>query len=93
MLNKPNFLFSSPTLDLLFTCDCVANVLKTFVPNETVALIHRGKTGDLSISMLLDSTTETVSYPAVENVRSTGYDIYVVVMFSLAHSGLLLYLK
>jgi hypothetical protein len=75
----------SPSLNLLFPIKSVTDVLITFEPDESIALVNLSETRNRGPSMLLHSTLDAIGYSAIENVRSTGDNVNVVVVLSSAH--------
>jgi hypothetical protein len=85
LFDEPNLLFSSPTLDLLLSTDRVADILKAFEPNQAITSVGCGKPRNNTFSMLFDSTTEMIGYPAIENMGPAGNNVDVIMMISLTH--------
>jgi hypothetical protein len=85
LLDKPYFLRSSPSLDLLFPIDSVTDPLVAFEPNESIALVFLCEARNRSLSMFLQPTLHAIGQSAVENMRSASDDVNVVVMLSFAH--------
>jgi hypothetical protein len=85
LFDKPNLLRPSPSLDLLFPIDSVTDPLVAFEPNKPIALVFLCETRNRALSMFLDPTLHAIGQSAVENVRSAGDDVNVVVMLSFAH--------
>jgi hypothetical protein len=79
------FFSLSPPLDLLFPIDSVTDILIAFEPNESIALVCFCETRNQALSMFLNPTLDAVGHSAVENVRSAGDDVNLVVMLSFAH--------
>ena len=61
------FLFASPTLDLLFTCDGIANVAIVFVVNEAVQFVLLGETLNGSVLVLANATLEIIRHARVQD--------------------------
>jgi hypothetical protein len=86
LLDKPNLLRPSPSLDLLFPIDSVTNVLIALEENKSIALINLCETRNRALSMFLDPTFDAIGHPAVESMGSTSDDINEVMMISFCAS-------
>ena len=56
------FLFASPTLDLLFPCDRIANVAMVLAVNESVQFGLLGETLNGSVLVLVNATFEIIRH-------------------------------
>jgi hypothetical protein len=71
---------------MLFSFNRVKNILITFKPNQPVASIRIGETGDHALAMLLNPMPDVVCHSAIENVRPASDDVHVVVMIPFTHT-------
>jgi hypothetical protein len=90
LLYQFNFLFSSPTFDLLFSTNGIVDILKMFKPYESMTFVGGGEARKGRVGVLVRSTFNIVGDTGIENMRSAGYDVDVVVVVTLMHSRVVL---
>ena len=71
--------------DLLFSTDGIVDILVTFKPHESMTFVGGGEARKTRAGVLVRSTFNIVGDAGVEDMRSAGDDVDVVVVVTLMH--------
>jgi hypothetical protein len=81
LLDQCNLLFAPPSLQLLFACDGVADVLMDFEPDKSVAVVTLSEAVVLLSFVLEDALLQVSGDANVEGMASTRDDIRKIGFF------------
>jgi hypothetical protein len=70
---------------LLFPGYCVANILKTLIPDEAITFIGGAEAFDFAEAMFFYSPWKVIGDSAIERVAAAGNQIDVVAVFLATH--------
>lgn len=76
LFNQRNFLFTPPTLDLLFALDHSLSLIEPFVIHEARTFVLLRESFNLATLVLHDALVEITGKPRVERSSPAGDDIH-----------------
>lgn len=77
-LDQPHLLFTTPSLQLLFSSDSVLDPGMLFVVNQPMDLVVAGKAANVAAAMLENSCSEVVRHADVQYSRLAGENVNVI---------------
>ena len=77
-LDQIDLLAAAPALDLLLSRNCVTNLAKLLIVDQSRDVVSFGKAVDKLMFVLINAPLQVAGHASVERACSTGHDIDVV---------------